>query len=208
MLGKMSRLASLILVGAMAQTAWAAPHGRVVRVERQRGGPASIPVLCEVKADGSGQCVGPTPRVGDTISVVDDVHLIAEVRITKLQPRSATCDTIWTIQHELARGDLNQTRTSKAIGIIDARLDASTARRMDEDQITSPAVGPDARVALGLDRDGDGSADVIVTQFMCDAAGQPAGSNTGSATGFCIDIWTERDAVMKRAWGMKSQSCQ
>jgi hypothetical protein len=177
-----------------------------VRVERQRGGTAAIPVLCEVKADASGVCVGPAPQVGDSITVVDDEHTIAEVRITKLQAMTPQCSTLWSFSGEATRGDLSQSKASKTIGVIDPTLDRRSAHRIDEDHITSPAEGPEVRVLLGIDRDGDGTADMVVTQFNCDAQGQPTSPTT--AVDFCIDIWSERDAVMKRTWSTKLQSCR
>ncbi len=206
MLAVMLRLTSLILVGALALTAWGAPHGRVVRVERQRTGTAAVPVLCEVKSDASGMCVGPEPHVGDTITVVDDTHTVAEVRITKSQALSPKCDTLWQISGEVVRGDMTQSRSSKQIGLIDGSLDRRVARRVDEDRIKSPTDNPETRVLLGVDRDGDGTADVVITQFNCDAQGQPTSS--GTAVDFCIDIWSERDTVMKRTWSTKLQACR
>jgi len=202
----MFRVASVVLFSATALTAWGAPRGRVVRVERQRGGTAAVPVLCEVKTDGSGICVGPAPQVGDSITVVDDTHTIAEVRITRIQAMAPQCNTLWSFSGEATRGDLSQSKSSKTIGVIDPGIDRRLAHRVDEDHIESPTPGPEVRVLLGVDRDGDGTADMIVTQFNCDKQGQPTSSS--SAVDFCIDIWSERDAVMKRAWSTKLQSCR
>ena len=206
MLGDMLRIACLILVGAMAPTAWAAPHGRVVRVERHRGTNATVPVLCEVRPDAQATCVGPPPSIGDTIVVVDEAHLVAEVRVIQLQPYMPKCDTLWKVTGEVVRGDLSQARSNKSIGLIDPTIDRRAARKISEDSITSPSSSPEVRVAIGVDRDGDGTADVIVTQYSCDASGQPANSNM--AIDFCIDIWSRRDDGIKRAWTTKLQSCR
>jgi hypothetical protein len=210
MLGGMVRFASLILVGATALTAWGAPapkpQGRVVRVERPHGDTNTVPILCELKADGSGMCVGASPNIGDTVIVVDDTHTLAEVRITRSAPQSPKCDTLWTVNGDIIRGDMSQSRGTKAIGIIDPATDRRSARRVEEDKLISPNPSPDVRVALGVDRDGDGTADIIVTQYACDAQGQP--TSTGSAIDFCIDIWCKRDKVMKRAWTTKLATCR
>lgn len=211
MLGGMSRLASLavVLLGATAPT-WGAPapKGRVVRVERPRGNNATIPILCEVKSDGSGVCVGKSPEIGETILVVDDAHTVAEVRVTKTEPLSPKCETLWNITTEITRGDLSQVRANKTIGMIDPSADPRAARRVPEDRLTSPSPNPDVRVLVGIDRDGDGTADVVATQYSCDAQGQPTSANARSMVDYCIDIWSRRDNVMKRAWTTKFQACR
>lgn len=208
MLGGMLRFASLVGAMALVATAWGAPapRGRVVRVERPRGNPNIIPILCELKPDGSGMCVGTSPTIGDTILVVDENKTVAEVRVTKSSPLNPKCDTLWQITGEVLRGDMTQARANRAIGLIDRGADPRTARRMEESRLTSPSTNPDVHVGLGIDRDGDGNADILVTQYACDSNGQPTGSS--GAVDYCIDIWSKRDNVMKRAWTTKLQACR
>ena len=204
MLGDMLRVASVVLVGAMALTAWAGPGGRVVRIERARATNAPIPILCELRSDMSGMCVGASPQVGDTVLVVDEAQTIAEVRISKTQQLSAKCDTVWSVEGELLRGDMSQAQRRKSIGLIDATLDRRGTRRVDEDKIVSPSGEPEVRVGLGVDRDGDGVADIVVTQSRCEGQQTPGGAGNNE----CIDIWTKRGGKgMTRAWSTNLRHC-
>jgi hypothetical protein len=64
----MRRLASVCLV--VGATAWAAPNGRVVRVERNRG-MKTVPRLCDVQPIAKeGLCVG-QPSSGDRVTLID-----------------------------------------------------------------------------------------------------------------------------------------
>jgi hypothetical protein len=49
-------------------------------------------------------------------------------------------------------------------------------------------------VWLAVDRDDDGSADIVVTRYGCDNAGKPA---TRAST-YCIDVWARTDSRMTR----------
>jgi hypothetical protein len=200
MLRVMLRGASVILVGAMALTAWASPRGRVVRIERSRTVSNVIPILCELRQDMSGMCVGGTsPQIGDVVLVVDETHMIAEVRITSAQRLSQKCDTRWSVSGEILRGDMAQAQRRKSIGLIDSTLDRRGTRRIDEKNIPSPNGDPDGSVGLGVDRDGDGIADLVVTQSRCQA--QSGGGNE------CIELWTKRDKGMTRAWTTNLRNC-
>ena len=200
MLGGMLRVASVILVGAMALTAWASPRGRVVRVERSRSLSNVIPILCELRQDMSGMCVGGTPpQIGDVVLVVDETRMIAEVRITSAQRLSQKCDTMWSVSGEIVRGDMAAAQRRKSIGLIDPTLDRRATRKVDEKTIPSPSDDPQGSVGLGVDRDGDGTADLVLTQSRCQA--QAGGGNE------CIDLWTKREKGMTRAWTTNLRNC-
>ncbi|MEO8700274.1 MAG: hypothetical protein ABI867_09530 [Kofleriaceae bacterium] len=189
----MSRLAFVVLVAA-ASSAVAAPHGRVVRVERAKASSNVIPILCvELRGD-AGICIGAQPQVGDLIVVVDEQKTIAEVRVTAANMYLPKCDMIWSITGEVVRGDLTQSRR-KSLGLIDPLLDRRSGRRIEEDKIPSPE--PGSRVGFGVDRDGDGIADVLATSSSCGGSGED-----------CIDIWTRRDKQLSKVWSTNLRNCR
>lgn len=195
MIDAVSRLA-FVLVAAMAVSAVAAPHGRVVRVERARASVNVIPIVCvELRAD-AGICIGAQPQIGDTIVVVDEQKTIAEMRVTTAQMYLPKCEMIWSISGEVVRGDLSQGNRRKSLGLIDPLLDRRTGRRIEEDKLTAPE--PGARVGFAVDRDGDSAADVLVTSSSC-------GGGNGED---CIDIWTRRDKQLAKVWSTNLKNCR
>lgn len=184
MLDDMTRLWCLVLVGALALPAIAAPRakGRVVRVERSRS-TAAVPRICEVRTDHTGMCLGPRPAAGDMISVIDETGVVAQVRITEIEtyPAGSTtpsCDGLWGIKSELVRGDLSVIPI-RGIGLLATDVHPRKARVMPSDQFPPPPSGrSDEKTLAAIDRDGDRDADVVVTQSTCGGT---------SSAGPCLD---------------------
>ncbi|HEU0037081.1 MAG TPA: hypothetical protein VFQ53_41005 [Kofleriaceae bacterium] len=190
--------------GALAAAAFASPPpGKVVRVERRRASAATVPGICEVQPSLQGICVGSPPKVGDVVTVVDETQTVAEVRVKTARATTPKCESVWTIEAELVRGDISQTSRRKSIGIIDPALDRRVARKIDESKIEVPNSEPDHRVAIGVDRDDDGAADIVLTQSRCGSDGE------------CLDIWTPRSGALpagaprawNRVWTANIQPC-
>ncbi len=183
-----------MIAGASAWAGPRAPHGRVVRVERSRSFPLVTPVLCfQFQSDGSGLCIGPEPKTGDSVVLVDESQVVAEVRVDRASRAMPRCDLVWAIQGSVLRGDPNGGRHSKTMGLIDAGIDRRQARRIPEDKVERP--GPDSRVEIGIDRDGDGLADVVVAQGACQTTPQ------------CIEFWSRRSKGLERVWTANLQLC-
>jgi hypothetical protein len=194
MLESLVRFAFAVVLAA-ATSAVAAPHGRVVRIERARASSNVIPILCvEIRGD-AGICIGAQPQLGDTIVVVDEEKTIAEVRVTSANMYLPKCDMIWSITGEVIRGDLSGHARRKALGMIDPLLDRRSGRRIEEDKIPAPEEG--SRVGLGIDRDGDGTPDVLATSSSC-----------GGANEDCIDIWTRRNNKLSKVWSTNLKNCR
>src|SRR5512138_1156524 len=122
----MLRLTGALLVGgllvgaSLALTATAAPRGKVVRVERVRSCPPSTPVICfQVQSDGSGMCVGPQPKVGDVVVLVDETAVIAEIRVDGTSKPMSNCEVVWQVTGTVLKGDVANGKRSKAMGLID-----------------------------------------------------------------------------------------
>jgi hypothetical protein len=178
---------SLLLL-ACAASAGAEPRsGKVVRIERrlQKSGPIR---LCEIKANGGGQCFGDRPADGDVIAVLDEQQVFAEVKITHIEPpQDARCDAMWAITGDVLRGDLSGSQWGRSIGVIDTRLDRRNARKLPEDRLpTAPSGRPEEKVIGAIDRTGSGSPDIDLTAFQCDSNGQASAQGNEQ----CFEIWS------------------
>jgi hypothetical protein len=196
------RYISAVLVACslgLMPAAVAGPSGRVVRVERS-GGSRIAPRLCEVHGD-TGNCVGDEPRAGQTVAVLDEHRVVAEVQVLEATAFSPNCPMLWTVKTRPMRG---ATADTDGIGVIDPSLDPSRAHLLDRSRLpSSPSGLPDDDVWRAIDRDGDGAADIVITRYGCDASGRPAG--TGNT--FCIDLWARTGARMTRVTQLNFALC-
>ena len=188
-----------VAVVLWSAAAVAGPSGRVVRVERS-GGSRIAPRLCDIHGE-TGNCVGDEPHAGQTVVMLDDRRVIAEVQIVEATSFSPSCPTLWSVKTRLVRGALND---SDGLGVIDAGLDVNRAHLIDRSRLpSSPSGSPDDEVWRAIDRDGDGAADIVITRYSCDASGRPT---TGGAT-YCVDLWARTGARMTRTTQLNFALC-
>lgn len=188
MLGAMKRvLASGLLVGVLAPPAGAEPrvHGKVVRVERTRG-PAVAPRICDLGPNHEGICLGGAPIVGDLVTVLAEHGVLGDARITEIQPfapgGASACASLWNVKTELVRGDLSSA-PGRTLGLVDPTVHPRKGRLLARDRYPAPPSGRrDDQVVLAVDRDGDDTADLVMTQSSCEA------TSAGPA-GACVDAW-------------------
>lgn len=189
---------SLAALG-LSPAALAGPSGRVVRVERS-GGSRIPPRLCEIHGD-AGNCVGEEPRTGQTVAVLDERRVVAEVQILEAVSFSPSCPMLWTVKTRLVRGAVPD---NDGIGVIDPSLELGRAHLINRTQLpSSPSGMPDDEVWRAIDRDGDGAADILVTRYGCDAEGHA----TSTAGTFCIDLWARTGARMTRTTQLNFALC-
>ena len=186
-----------VIVLALVSPVTAQPKGKVVRVERVRA-METTPIICSLRARDR-YCFGPAPRPGDIVRIVDDKQLLAEYRIDAVQPATKSCAVMWQVDGEVLRGQLTQGHV-ESVGLIDAAADSRTLRQVNRGDLRSPVVDPDVRPVIGLDRNGDGDADIIVTQAKC---AQPGAHGRNE----CYDFWVKRDRVMKSVFSADIQAC-
>lgn len=183
----------------LAPAAAAGPSGRVVRIERS-GGSRIAPRLCEIHGN-AGNCVGDEPRAEQTVVVLDEHHVVAEVQIVEATPFSPSCPMLWTVKTRPLRG---ATADTDGMGVIDASLDPSRAHLLDRSRLpSSPSGLPDDEVWRAIDRDGDGAADILLTRHGCDSSGGP----TSAGNTFCIDVWARTGARMMRTTQLNPALC-
>jgi hypothetical protein len=193
-----SRLIGVALV-LVSATASAGPSGRVIRVERSAGARA-VPRLCEIHGD-AGNCVGDEPRAGQTVTVLDEHHVLAEVKIVEVASFSPTCPVLWTIKTRVIRSGGAEI---DGVGVIDPGLDPARAHLIDRGHLPpSPSGAADEVVWRAVDRDGDGDADILITRFGCDSSSRPV---SGDAP-FCMDVWARTGTRMARTTQLNFARC-
>ena len=194
----MRRLTGVVFVICSA-AAVAGAGGRVIRVERT-GGSSVPPRLCEVRGD-AGTCVGDEPRPGQSVIFLDDHRVVAEVQIVEAASAAASCPTLWTVKTRAVRGSVGD---SDGIGVIDPSLNLGRAHAIERARLPgSPSGLPGEEVWRAIDRDGDGTADIVFTRYSCDASGKPL--SAGAA--YCLDIWARMRAKMVRTTQLNFSQC-
>ena len=198
MLRDMLRFVGVMLVGisipAVARSD--GPRGKVVRVERERTFPLVTPVMCvQMQADGSGLCIGPQPKPGESVILVDETQVLAEIKIDSATKAMPNCDSVWSVTGSVIKGDVTAGHRNKSIGLIDVNVHKTAARRIAESKTTKPS--PDSRVEIAIYRDGDGTADVVASEATCPGVG-----------GECIEFWTRRPKGLERVWTANLRICR
>ena len=204
----MLRLASVVFLVGAAALAWAAPGGKVVRVERNRG-MKSVPRLCDVQpAAKEGLCVG-QPNTGDRVALIDQDRgvVIGEFRIdSPLGPAppfvcSGTTPIVFQVKGAISKGDPEKIAESgRIIGLRNLSIDARIARVMKEQLVP----GTQDRAELALDIDGNESVDYMLVRYSCDEANNPSPSNDRR---FCFDTYLERGGKLVKVNTDNIQIC-
>jgi hypothetical protein len=195
------RLTGLAIV-VWSATAAAAPSGRVIRIERA-GGPSTVaPRLCEIRGE-TGTCVGDEPRVGQTVVVLDERRVIAEVQVIEVASVVAACPNLWMVKTRPVRGGQSD-GTVGGIGVIDPALNPSRAHVLDRSHLPpSPGGMPNEEVWRAIDRDGDNTADIMITRYNCDSSSKP--QSGGSI--YCIDVWARIGTRLMRTTQLNFAQC-
>jgi hypothetical protein len=197
-----SRLIGLA-IAVWSMTAAAGPSGRVIRIERA-GGPSTVaPRLCEIRGE-TGTCVGVEPRRGQTVVVLDERRVLAEVQIVEVASVVAACPNLWTVKTRSVRGATADGNGPGGIGVIDPALNPSRAHVLDRSHLPpSPGGMPNEEVWRAIDRDGDGSADIMITRYSCDSSSKP---QSAGAT-YCIDVWARIGTRLQRTTQLNFAQC-
>lgn len=190
----MLRLIGMIVVGMALPAVAETPVGKVIRVERERTLPSVTPILCvQIQPDGTGLCIGPQPKTSESVILVDETQVIAEIKVDSVTKAQPNCDSVWNITGSVVRGDISQ-GNRKAIGLIDSNTSTTAARVVPKKKL--PKLAQTDRVELGIDRDGDGTPDVIAAGSSCPGGGE------------CIEFWARRAKGLEKVWSTNLQSCR
>lgn len=196
MLAPIARGLGLLLVGALALSADAAPRGRVVRVERNSIG--AVPRLCSMGGRrGEGTCFG-QPHEGETIEIVDPAarrlrgaFVIESVTEAAELASLALCVStgVHTVRGSYAIG---ADEGGRVWGLRGAKLNRKVARVLGD--VPPPSGRSEESVAFAVDADGNGRPDLLLTEYACDENGAP----TSGAEGRCFDTYLEQRGGMHR----------
>jgi hypothetical protein len=193
---------ALTSMASMTSEAMAAPHGQVIRIERSGNAAHVAPRLCEIRGD-TGTCVGEEPRVGQTVVVLDERRVLAELQILEVASVVAACPNLWTVKARGLRGTVSD-NGNNGIGVIDPALHPTRAHVLDKDRAPAAPDGvPGVEVWRAIDRDGDGTADILITRYTCDASGRPITSGSTA----CIDVWAKLGPRMMRTTQLNFAQC-
>jgi hypothetical protein len=188
----------LLLVGAPAPAAEAAPRGRVVRVERSVA--SVVPRICAMGGgarSGQNLCFG-EPHDGDRIAVIDlaekrvrgEFVIEAVTEATELSSLNLCISTgVRSVRGSYASG---VEEGGHIIGLRGAKLNRRVARVLSN--VAAPSGRADEQVELAIDADGNGQADLLLTQYVCDGDGAPAAGGEGR----CFDTYMEQRGGMRR----------
>ncbi|MCA9676892.1 MAG: hypothetical protein KC464_17795, partial [Myxococcales bacterium] len=160
----------------------AARHGKVVRVERARSGRGFRPHLCNMYSN-QANCWGTAPRVDETGWVIDQQGRRAEVRVIEVTPYKDSCgnEIRWDARFDVTAGDLSQV----SYGFLLLDWPAESYSKVLQDAEVPQGGQPGESMWASFDHDGDGTSDLKVTYYNCDASGAPA---TGVPS-YCVNYW-------------------
>lgn len=203
----MLRLASVVVCLAVG-AGIAAPRGKVVRVERNRG-MRVVPRLCDVQPGSkSGLCIAqPTP--GERVALIDQERavVLGEFRIdgTAAETDAFICSgqqpIVFRISGALTAGDPDViANAGRIVGLRNLSLDPKVARVHKDASVP----GTQTRAELGVDVDGNGSLDYALVRYTCDEHGNPAPNNDRR---LCFDTYLERGGRLVKAHTDNIQIC-
>lgn len=172
----------VVVLALWSATAVAGPSGRVIRVERTAGSANAVPRLCELSGD-TGTCFGEEPKIGQTLVVLDEHRLVAELQIVEASGLLVSCANLWMVKVRPVRGSATD---GDGFGVSDPNLNPNRAHLIEKHhRPAAPSGLAGEEVWRAIDRDGDGNADAMLTRYSCDGSGRPLPG--GSA--HCIDVW-------------------
>jgi len=180
-------LAAAALGVAAAHPAAAGPRrkGKVVRVSRELPRVSTSLRWCGLYDLEVGTCTTPV-EVGDTGLVVDNEGNYGRARVIESHPVYDDCGTATAWQIVIDTSALSQRDYSySAILVLDHEV-APLGRTLSTSAELRDA-RPGEVVNQVLDDDGDGRADLVISQFACDQHGQPA--DVDGASHGCTSYW-------------------
>lgn len=171
--------------------------GKVVRVERPRVVQKTELRFCPMQlGDGkTGTCYGGAPAPGDHAMLFDfEQNFLGELVVQTIEPsQSDLCGTgsAMDFTYELmpaAAGSSKQIPFGVAIFGVD--MEPHKAELVTEhDRLPTPPGGSRAQPWMGLDSDGDGALELLVTAFECTDIAPPPSVAGKSSEAFCLDYW-------------------
>jgi len=164
-------------------------RGKVVRVERPKFGGGGLIRTCQMSGASVATCYGRPPVLGDVGIVIDTAVMYGEARVVSVTPVNDTCNNItsWTVTVESSNAQVAQLSYG-AILLIDYTASPQARSVPVGGQVPIPGARVGEYGYLGVDSDGDTDADLYVSAYTCDAAGNVIGYGQGHV-GYCMGYW-------------------
>lgn len=199
----------LVGLAFLVGVASAAPNGKVVRVERNRG-LRTIPRICEVAPVAkTGNCLG-QPTVGEHVALIDQERalVVGEFRINDAGPSQdaafacpGTAPSVFRIGGVVSSGDPDVIADSgRVVGLRNLSLDPRVARVIKEQNVP----GTQDKADLALDMDGNGRVDYMLFRYYCDEANNPV---QNADRRLCFDTYLERGGRLQKTHTENIQLC-
>ncbi len=191
-------LSAVLLV--IASPAQAAPHGRVVRVERTRRVEVARWCQIAVTRDGGEDMGAGAPAIGETATLLDLASgaVVGVFRIEGATPKTDPIDCPDRTNLYGVTGSMVWSAGppgNRLISIRGVTLDPHVARALTNQP--PPEGAPEgAQAEIAIDIDGNGSPDIMITQYPCDERGKP--SSRQPLSGLCFDTWQRRQDVLQQ----------
>src|SRR5262249_3168066 len=168
--------------------------GRVVRVERAHGGTSGFVRMCSNPTpQGTANCFGRPPAVGEIGTVIDDSGVRATIEIQKGDAQNRSCGNAssWNITTTTVTGDTSQIGYQAQILLDDRR--AAAAKLVTGGQLP-PTARPGETLMASFDEDGDADTDLMVSWYPCDQVGTAQGY--GQATAYCMVYYAKTGGTL------------
>jgi len=165
-------------------------RGKVVRVERSRFGAAGALRVCQLGGNNTAVCYGRAPQVGDVGAVLDTTSMYGEGRILSVTPTPDSCNNVtsWSITFDPTNTAISQLSYG-AVLVIDFQATAQSRTLPTNGQVPASQRQGETQYVT-IDADGDSTADVYISAYTCDAAGNVVPWGQGQI-GYCMGYWVD-----------------
>jgi hypothetical protein len=175
-------------------------RGRVVRIERPRySAPEAVRICTSAGTDEKLTCFGGAPEAEARLAMIDGEGVRGEAVVERSDPSpSDSCQT--GSMHEatvrfdgggLVPRNGQQAYSSFGTFAIQGVELGENAKVVQDAAARAPSGHDNEQVWIQIDRDGDGSADVLSTYYDCTAQihDVPVSPTGQHVTPYCIDYW-------------------
>ena len=182
---------------------WAKPvrKGKIVRIDRPRAARADDMRICPMPFadEQEGSCYGGSPRVGQKGHLFDyEENYLGTLKVLSVRQNARhNCHhgTTFDFKYELDLRAQSNNSLPFGIAVFGVQLEPNKARMISEPD-KMPQLQPDqTKPWMGLDRDGDGDVDFVVSAFECTDIEPPPASSGQALETYCLDYWLPRDGA-------------
>ena len=193
--------------GALLLTASAQPRrrGEIVRVERSRTPSQNLIRLCPTPTgDGQlGTCYGTAPRRGEHALLFDyDENYLGSLVVESSESSGKNqChhNTVFDYTFRATIQSATGQNVPFAVAVFGMKLNTQVARLITGPPDQSGFQPEKAKPWMGVDEDGDGIAEMVVTAYDCsDEETPPVAQGGQNYETYCLDYWQQEGANWRK----------